>query len=105
MSEPLVSVGILNSPKIKFDLYGDFKSFGFSETFSGKFTAYIQDDIIIIENEDQKFKVTNEIIFEPSEFKSESFLLREVVIGVKFHWEQKENERFLGSLKLIQRER
>lgn len=101
MNEPTVSVGILNAEKINFDLYGDFKSYGFNEPFSGKFSAYIEDDIIIVEGNEQKYKVTDEITFEPSDFKSESFLIREVVIGVNFHWQQKENQRFVGTIKLI----
>lgn len=101
MQQPTISVGILNSEQITFDLYGDFKSFGFNQTFSGKLIATIEEDIIIIQSGESTIKVSNEILFEPSDYKSESFLLRDVVIGVKFHWEQKENQRFLGSLKLI----
>ena len=33
--------------------------------------------------------------------EGDSFLIKEVVIGVKFHWERKEKQRFLGSLKII----
>ncbi|HEX2961006.1 MAG TPA: SpoIID/LytB domain-containing protein, partial [Ignavibacteriales bacterium] len=101
MTEPTVSVGILTAEKISFDLYGDFSSFGFKNTFSGRYTASLEDDIIVIEAEKETYKVTGEISFSPNDFRSESFLIREVVIGVKFHWEQKENQRFAGQLKLI----
>ena len=101
MKEPIVNVGILSGDSIKFELYGDFRSFGFEEYFSGRFTATIEDDIITIEGDQGKYKLSNEITFEPTDFNSESFLIREVVIGVNFHWEQKENLRFIGSLKLI----
>ncbi|HEX2867347.1 MAG TPA: SpoIID/LytB domain-containing protein [Ignavibacteriales bacterium] len=101
MTEPTVSVGILTAEKISFDLYGDFSSFGFKNTFSGRYTARLEDDIIVIEAEKETYKVTGEISFSPNDFGSESFLIREVVIGVKFHWEQKENQRFAGVLKLI----
>ena len=33
----------------------------------------------------------------------ECFLLREVTIGVKFHWERKEDQRFEGNLRLVGR--
>lgn len=101
MTEPTVSVGILTAEKISFDLYGDFSSFGFKNTFSGRYTASLEDDIIVIEAEKETYKVTGEIFFSPNDLRSESFLIREVVIGVKFHWEQKENQRFAGQLKLI----
>ena len=101
MTEPTVSVGILTAEKISFDLYGDFSSFGFKNTFNGRYTASLEDDVIIIETEKETYKVTGEIAFSPNDLSSESFLIREVVIGVKFHWEQKENQRFAGVLKLI----
>ena len=31
------------------------------------------------------------------------FVLRNVVIGIQFHWERKEDQRFLGSLRLVRR--
>ena len=42
-----------------------------------------------------------EIIFIPNDLETESFLLRDVIIGKKFHWEKKENQRFRGTLKLL----
>jgi len=41
-----------------------------------------------------------EIIFEPAA-EAASFDLIDVVIGINFHWERKENQRFKGALKLI----
>ncbi|MFZ2323091.1 MAG: SpoIID/LytB domain-containing protein [Ignavibacteriaceae bacterium] len=100
-SEPLISVGILSDKKIKFELYGDFSSFGFKHFFSGRFEAELVDNRIICKGDKDRIEITDEIIFEPQEPESESFLLRDVVIGVKFHWERKEKQRFTHSLKLI----
>jgi stage II sporulation protein D len=99
--EPLINVGILSGKKIKFELYGDFSSFGFKHFFSGKFEAELVKDRIICKSDKDKIEITDEIIFEPQEPESESFLLRDVIIGVKFHWERKEKQRFTHSLKLI----
>lgn len=101
MKEPIVNVGILSGESIRFELYGDFKSFGIEDYFSGRFSARIIDDVLVLEGDQGQYKFSNEISFEPSDFYSESFLIREVVIGSNFHWEQKENLRFVGSLKLI----
>jgi len=100
-SEPLITVGILTDTKIKFELYGDFSSFGFKHFFSGRYEAEIVDDRIICKSEKYKIEITDEIIFEPQDPESESFLIRDVIIGVKFHWERKEKQRFTHSLKLI----
>jgi stage II sporulation protein D len=100
-SEPLISVGILTDTKIKFELYGEFSSYGFKQFFSGRFEAELVGDSIICKSDKDKIEITDEIIFEPNDPDSESFLIREVIIGVKFHWERKEKQRFTHSLKLI----
>ena len=100
-TEPLISVGILTDKQIEFELYGDFKSYGFHKTFSGRFTAELANDKIIFKQSTERIEVTNEIIFEPQEVGMESFLIKNVTVGNKFHWQRKENERFIGSLKII----
>ncbi|MCJ7552959.1 MAG: SpoIID/LytB domain-containing protein [Ignavibacteriaceae bacterium] len=100
-TEPLISVGILTDKVISFELYGEFSIYGFNKTFSGRFTAEAQDNRIILKGESDNLEAINEIIFEPSESISESFLIRDVIIGVKFHWERKEKQRFTHTLKLI----
>jgi SpoIID/LytB domain protein len=99
--EPLISVGTLSDKKIKFELYGEYSSYGFKHIFSGRFEAELVNDIIICKGEKDKIEITDEIIFEPQEPLNESFLIRDVVIGVAFHWERKEKQRFTHSLKLI----
>ena len=99
--EPLITVGILSSAKIKFELYGDYNAFGFKHFFSGRYEAELVEGRIVCRGDKGKIEITNEIVFEPQEPESESFLIRDVVIGVKFHWERKEKQRFTHSLKLI----
>jgi len=100
-SEPLINVGILTDKKIKFELYGDFSSYGFKHYFSGRYEAEIVNDRIVCKGDKDKIEITDEIIFEPQDAEIESFLIRDVVIGVKFHWERKEKQRFTHSLKLL----
>ncbi len=100
-SEPLINVGILTDKKIKFELYGDFSSYGFKHFFSGRYEAEIVNDRIVCKGDKDKIEITDEIIFEPQDTEIESFLIRDVVIGVKFHWERKEKQRFTHSLKLL----
>ena len=98
--EPVISVGILTDKNIKFELYGDFSVYGFKESFSGVFTAELKDGMIICKSIKHKLEVINEIEFIPTDPVSESFLLRDVIIGNKFHWERKEKQRFIYSLLL-----
>jgi SpoIID/LytB domain protein len=97
--EPLISVGILSRERIDFELYGDFKSEGFNKVFSGRFSAEYSDSKILCKYGDEKLQISDEIEFEPTD-TGDSFLVRNVAIGVNFHWERKENQRFSGILKL-----
>ncbi len=96
-----LNVGILSNKKIRFDLYGDFSTVLSSKTFSGVFKAELIDNKIHCTGDSVKIEAEDEIIFEPSDPVSDSFVLKDVVIGVKFHWERKEKQRFNYFLKII----
>ena len=93
-TEPTIHVGILTSTKIEFVLNGDFNSTN-GKIYSGKQNAILQNDKILFDGEGK-----DELIFEPISDDS-SFDLIDVVIGINFHWERKENQRFKGALKII----
>ena len=98
--EPVVSIGILTEEKVTFELYGDFKTSGMKQTFSGRFYAEVKEDRIVCKKGEEKIEISDEIIFKPLDENTDTFLIRDVTIGVKFHWERKEKQRFQGSLKL-----
>lgn len=100
-SNPVISVGIMSDNKINFELYGDFKSAGMKQVFSGRFTAEIVNDLIVCKSSKDKIEISGEITFTPQDPTIDSFLLRNVIIGAAFHWERKEKQRFTGSLKLL----
>lgn len=99
--EPLINVGILIDSKLKFELYGDFNVPGINETFSGVFTAEIKNDKIVCKSKKTKIEIENELTLYPTNPVSESFLIRDVIIGLKFHWERREKQRFNFALKLV----
>ncbi|MEW5843148.1 MAG: SpoIID/LytB domain-containing protein [Bacteroidota bacterium] len=101
MKEPNVNIGILSEKEILFDLYGEFISPGLNKHFSGKFKAKSAGGGISIQQESKEIFSGKEIVFVPNDLETESFLLRNVMIGKDFHWQKKENQRFRGSLKLI----
>lgn len=89
----MISVGILSSSTIRFVLNGEFCFNG--QQFVGEhYVSYSDGKIHFL---DQEF---SEIIFSPSVSKS-NFSLKDVVIGVGFHWERKETQTFGGSLRFI----
>jgi stage II sporulation protein D len=99
--EPIISVGILSEKKISFDLYGEFNVEGLNKILSGRFSAELIKDKIICKRGDEIFEFSNEVIFEPVDPSIESFLIKDVIIGLNFHWERREKERFAGTLKII----
>lgn len=102
--EPLIYVGILSAQKIEFELYGDFQVAGFENRYGGRFIAEIENGIIVCRNDNHKLTSGDQIIFEPFDPVSESFLIKDVVIGADFHWERREKQRFIYSLKIIKDE-
>ena len=101
LDEPVVSVGILSDREVSFELYGDFSIQGFKQKFSGRFSAELKGNRIICKSAKDKIEILNEVVFEPGDFSVDSFLLMDVPIGKKFHWERKETQRFSGSLKFL----
>lgn len=100
-TEPWLNVGILTDNIIKFELYGDFGSILTNKILSGVFTAELKNNKIVCKGTNITLESDEEIIFEPSDPVSESFLIRDVIIGVKFHWERREKQRFNYFLKII----
>jgi len=99
--EPLISVGILTEEKIIFELHGNYRIAGSKKYFRGIFSAEIRDNQILCSSNSDKMENTEEILFTPEDPHSESFLIRDVIIGIDFHWQRKEKQRFNHSLKLI----
>lgn len=97
MKEPYVTIGILSGTTVDFELTGIFSTSD-EKVVIGHHSVEIADSGLgILWNN----KVYTTIEFTPSSYDGDTFELEGVTIGVDFHWERKENQRFRGSLKLI----
>ena len=94
MQEPKVQVGIMFEPQIEFVLLTPYRFNG--TEISGKQKVSYQDGKVIWND-----VAYDELLFEPVDEANASFELIDVTIGINFHWERKENQRFQGSLKVI----
>ena len=92
--EPIIQVGILSASEIRFVLNGHFKASN-NRLYSGKKVAVYRKGNILFDGD-----ILEDLSFEPTTPDC-SFDLKDVVIGINFHWERKENQRFNGNLKLI----
>jgi SpoIID/LytB domain protein len=93
-TEPVIQVGIMSASRIEFILNGSYVDKN-KNIFSGKYSANFVAGKVFFEN--QSF---DELMLEPVS-EEHSFDLIDVVIGINFHWERKENQRFKGALKII----
>ena len=91
--EPFVKVGIVSGQKIDFALNGAYTAKG--ETINGKQTVEFSEGGILWNGNQYR-----ELTFTPAA-PDASFSLFDVTIGVNFHWERKETQVFLGTLRLV----
>ncbi|HKL32161.1 MAG TPA: hypothetical protein VJ919_06500, partial [Tangfeifania sp.] len=88
--EPKIEVGIMAQPEIKFLLSGVFNSKKEEMPADRIYTAVIEKNHVVIQsNGDELYK--DDSFFLVPKNSDTSFELKEVTIGVDFHWEQKEN--------------
>lgn len=97
MSEPSVTVGILSDTAISFGLTGIFSTAD-NKTVSGRHTVTLADSGLGIRFDGRVYPT---IEFTPTSYDDDTFELEGVTIGVDFHWERKECQRFRGSLRFI----
>ena len=90
---PYINVGILEAGEIAFVLNGTFSHDG--QTVAGEQTVKCRNGRI-----DWQGQSYEELTFAPMG-NEDSFTLKDVVIGIDFHWERREQQRFAGSLMII----
>ncbi|MCM1037337.1 MAG: SpoIID/LytB domain-containing protein, partial [Bacteroides sp.] len=93
-SEPTVSVGILSDEVIRAELCGTYLCSGVE--VSGPVEVRDTGDGSLEYDGAESFSLS----FVPAGDDC-SFVLRDVVIGVGFHWERREDQRFAGELRFL----
>lgn len=95
--QPTVSVGLMTAPKVNFSLTGIYSTED-QQIVSGRQEAVMSDSGLTFLWNGANY---TSIVFTPSSVEGDSFEVDNITIGVKFHWERRENQRFRGALKLI----
>ena len=90
-TQPLLQVGIMSGKEIEFEILSD---------GAGPRKAVMREGKIEYDG-----ALYDELYFEAptlsTMFAEPSFILHGVTIGVNFHWERKEDQKFAGALKII----
>jgi SpoIID/LytB domain protein len=97
--EPTITVGVLTAPQVEFE--GEFDAAGSGETLRGPARASVSGASVVIECGGKRSVCDSGVQLSPSERGGASFLIRGVTIGIRFHWERKEDQRFRGTLRLV----
>lgn len=95
MTEPQITVGILSGKEIDFSFPERFISSDGMESSGTQKVVYRNGKIY------WQGKEYDEISFTPQQNTDTYFELQGVTIGINFHWERKEAQRFKGELKII----
>lgn len=91
----MVNVGIMTQKSILFVLNGSYIEAETGEELQGEQRAIWTNGKILFNG-----KLYEDLFFEPTDKKSCSFDLKAVTIGVDFHWQRREDQRFRGALNL-----
>ena len=103
MQEPIITVGIMHAERIGFFFDSPFRCAEFPNiTFDGEYEVFLSEDGRVSFFE-QQFDSLHFTPIEEQDYTSEDgyFELEDVVIGINFHWERKENQRFKGGLTFM----
>jgi stage II sporulation protein D len=98
-NEPDIRVGIMAEKAIEIELEGLYTCG--SQTVSGKGSAFFSGSEIHVKFESGISFEGEKLVFQPTNRETCSLLLHDVTIGINFHWERKEDQKFRGGLELI----
>ena len=100
--QPILNVGIMAEPRIEFVLDSVFHH-RTTNLLPGEYTIELKGREMVLQGNGVAIISAEEIVLLPV-FHTNSFLLKNVTIGIQFHWEQKENQRFTGGIRFINEE-
>lgn len=102
--QPNIEVGVLMAPEFSFTLEGPYRLRATGKIYKGPGKAVLKNDKWTLWINDIEIATSLPAELEPVDYQKCSFELKDVVIGINFHWERKENQRFKGMLRIIREE-
>jgi len=99
--EPVVAVGLMTGAEsVVFDLKGAFENADGERLDGGSYRARpVGNDVEIVSENGRRWLSSSERRLAPAE-PTASFIIRDVTIGIDFHWQQKQDQQFQGALKI-----
>ena len=101
MDTPTIQVGIMSAKTIEFQLNGRFRQSLVKKTGNVICSASVSDNnVFVLQMSNQEQTFHDFVLLVPENEEEAYFELHHVVIGVQFHWEREETQRFKGKLKI-----
>lgn len=99
--QPVVAVGLMTGAEtVCFELNGEFADADGVRFAAGAYQSVTGcNRVELIDASGRRFGAGEEIKLMPIS-ESASFVVRDVMIGIEFHWEQKQDQQFQGALRL-----
>ena len=94
-------MGIVKAASIRIRMEGEFKTGGEAASWQGNAEVAVKNNSLVIRAGGAETRPGESVIFVPVEKECCRFAIEDVVIGIGFHWEQKEEQEFQGALKLM----
>ncbi len=98
MEQPKLKIGIMSEVEIALCFNGEYSSSAKGITYFGNQNVRLENNQILLNGLPMQ---GDELLFEPVDKKNGSFELKDVTIGVQFHWERKEDQLFKGALQFL----
>ena len=98
---PNISVGIMSRKQLKINFSGEFNVGGRRIDPNCEYSIAIKDRSLFIKSSNDKMLSEQTVTFTPANIATDYFEIQNVLIGVDFHWQQEENQRFQGALQLL----
>ncbi len=99
MEIPHIEVGILFASTIQFRLNGRYTYN--NKIYQGEYQIRRQGKLYLLKQLDNEEQLMLPLQFQPEDYANNDFDLQNVTIGIQFHWERQENQKFKGSLRII----
>ena len=99
--EPVVNVGLMTGAEgVVFELKGAFVNADGEQAPGGLYRAEpVNNGVEIVSENGWRGHSASEYRLAPAE-SSTTFIIRDVTIGIDFHWQQKQDQQFQGALKI-----
>jgi len=98
---PEIHVGIVRSMSLELGFQHTYLCSEGGRLMDGRAEAVLSSGRIAIRQEGQVVAEGPDLVFSPADASNTGFGINKVVIGIGFHWEQKEDQYFEGVLKLL----